>query len=570
MSTRLWQRNNNTLRTPMQRKKNRAIWILGLLVLVLLGPLLQDHLRILWGRQHYQWFPLLLGVVVFLFLRLWRKAEPAEDGPSSLSLGLGLLLCVFLTAVAYLYYTGWVATVAAIGVIGLLAAYLSGIRRMPGLFAVWALLFLLVRLPNQIEKRLLNLFESLSSKIASVIIDQSGTYHVVQGHLLVIDGYEIELDKICNGFFSVVSMVAVACLYALWRKRPCFHVALLIGSAFAVATVVNVLRIATVGIVYGTAGWDLMDSGWVYVMLVASFAFGLLALMSCDALYSFFLQPVATKEKKKDGRGLVKVWNAIVGFRISKVLESFRKPHTSGASAARPVLTSVLALCLLCLTAFEASVLYYRWGFGDYQTYFMHDKEKLAIIDPADVQFARPGWKLLDVQTEAREFSSLWGTYSFVWRLEYHDTMVIMSLDYPFDKWHDVKVCYGNLGWKLEAEGLLMPESYKNWGASETEMSLPTGDYGFILCSHCDHMGKPVQPKPTAHQFDMVMYYLHPKQWTAPYGISVDRNQNTFYQTQVMVTAAFPLDEPTKNEIREMYGEFREQTRALIEKKSGE
>jgi len=554
----------------MQRHKNTAIWLSALVLLVLLGPLLKDHFDILWGRRHYQWFPLLLVVWVYLCLRLWRKGEPAEDAPSSLGLGLGLLACMCLTAVAYLYYTGWVATMAAIGVLGLLAAYLSGIRRMPGLFGVWALLFLLVRLPHQIEVRLLALFESLSSKIASVIIDQSGSFHVLQGHLLVIDGYEIEIDKICNGFFSVVSMAVLACLYGLWRKRSSFHVALLIGSAFAAGTVINILRVALVGIVYAKADWNLMDSNWLYGMLIVSLTLGLLVVISCDALFSFFLQPVKINGHKKDGRGLVKVWNAIIGFRVSVFLERFRKPHSSGASAPRPILAGVLTLCLLGLTAFEASVLYYHWGFGNYQTYFMHKKEDLAIIDPAEIKFTRPGWQLLKVETEERELSSIWGAYSSIWRLQYHDTMVIMALDYPFDKWHDVKVCYGNLGWKTEREGLLMPESYQSWGASETEMSLPTGDYGFILCSHCDHQGKPVQPKPTTHQFDMVMYYLHPKQWTAPYGIKVDQNQNTFYQTQVMVTAAFPLDEPTKQEIREMYGEFRAQTRALIEKQSRE
>ncbi len=554
----------------MPLKKIIFLWVVGLLLLILLGPLLEFHfIEVLWSRRYYQWFPILLLILVVLTVIQCRKAKPAETAPLAFWLQVGMLGCMFLTVVAYLYYTGWVACVAAIGVVGLLAASLTRWREVQGLFGIWAMLLFLVRLPHQIEVRLLNLFEIFSAKVASVIIDQSGVYHVVQADFLVIDGYEIDLRMICAGYFSVISVAVFAGLYVLWRKRPTFHALLLIGSAFAIATIVNVLRIATVGIVYAKAGWDVMDSGWMYVMLVVSFGLTLLALLSVDALLHFFLMPAVGDERKREGCGVAKVWNCIVEFRMSKVLTSFRKPIEGEVVKRHPVIAGVLVVSLLGLTAFEAVVLYYRWGFGDYQTYFMHDKENLAIIDPAEVKFTRPGWELIEMEEEDRNVSSIWGAYSFIWRLEYYGTRVVMTLDYPFDKWHDVKRCYSNLGWRVETENLVYFTTDKEeWGASQTEMSLPMGNYGFILCSHCDHEGKPVQPKPTTHQFDMVMYYLHPKQWTAPFGVSVDKNKNTFYQTQVMVNAVFPLDEPTKQEIRDMYGEFRAQTRALIERES--
>lgn len=553
----------------MNKKNTIGVFSLGIVMLLLLGPLLEKHFGILAGRTHYQWFPLLLVFLPIVFTVQWRKASPAEDKPMSWALIVGGFGIVLLTAVAYLYFTGWVAVVAAIGVLGILAAYASGFRRVDRLFGIWALLFLLVRLPNQIEGRLLILFQNISAKVASVIVDQSGTYHVVQGGNMVIDGYEIDLAKICNGYFSIVSMVVIVSLYALWRRRPVMHVALLVAGAFGIATAVNVLRVATVAIVYAKAGFDLMDTGWFYLMAVVSFGLSFLLLLSVDALLSFFLQPVTINEHKKDGRGMGVAWNAIVDFRAGEFLAKFRRPAAQQAeSKKRPVLVGLVVVSLLALTSFEAVVLYYRWGFGSYDTYFMHDKETLAIIEPDEIEFTRPGWELLSVDVEEREMSSIWGAYSFVWRLQYYDTMVIMALDYPFDKWHDVKRCYTKLGWQVDTEALAMLPSYNQWGASETQMTLPTGDYGFIMCSHSDHKGGIVQPKPTDHQWSMVKYYLHPKQWTAPFGVSVDKNQNTFYQTQVMVTSAFPLDEPTKQEIREMYGEFRAQTRDLIEQKS--
>lgn len=553
--------------SKMNKFNNKPLWLLAVTMLVLLAPLLQGHFGILWSREHYQWFPLLVALILGVFFMRWRKADEADDrSPRWVTFSL-LLLSLSLSAVAYLYYTTWVAMAALIIALGALAIHLSSVRKVEGLFGIWMLLFLFVRLPNQIESRLLILFQNLSAKFASVAIDMSGIYHVIQGEFLVIDGYEIKLGEICSAHFSVISVLVLFSLYAFWRKRPTFHVALLLPGAFAAGTIVNVLRVAVVAVVYAESGDNLIQSAWFHALTVLSFILSFLFILSYDALLTFFLQEVDIDGRRKSGWSLAKLWNSCVSFRMSSLLIIFKKGEDA-VPAYRTWMNSVLAVCIMALASFESVVLYYQWGFGNYQTYFMHDKETLTSIDPDEISFTRPGWEILSVENEERELSSIWGAYSTVWRLRYHDAMVIVALDYPFDKWHDVKVCYTKLGWQVQTEGLLADSSYDGWGASQTELVLPTGDYGFILCSHCDHLGEVVQPKPTDHQFSMVMYYLHPKQWTAPFGVSVDKNANTFYQTQMMTTAAFELDEPTKHEIREMYADFREQTRAAIEQKS--
>ena len=565
----IWLYPSKIFYLEMNKVNKKWVVLLSVVVGLLLAPLLGEHFEILMTRSHYQWAPILVLFVLAVFAYRWRVAPEAESYTPRWILFSGLMFSFVLLAVAYLYYTSWVATAALICAIGVLACYLAGFRRVEGLFGLWMLLFLLVRLPNQIEGRLLILFQNISAKLASVVIDFSGTYHVVQGGFLVIDEYEIELTQICSGLFSIVSVLALTALYGFWRKHPTFHMILLLPGAFAAGVVVNILRVATVAIVYANTGEDLMLTSWVYLMAVVSFILSLLFILSLDSLITFFLLEVQLDGGRRTGSTLVRAWNGCVNFRVSKFLKVFTKPISSkGESKSNVLMVSVLSVSLILLTAFESVVMYYQWGFGNYQTYFMHDKESLVVVDSDKVTFSRPGWELISVEEEEREMSSIWGAYSTVWRLKYHDTMVIFALDYPFDKWHDVKRCYTKLGWQVQTEGLLPYDEFRAWGASQTELVLPTGDYGFILCSHCDHLGEIVQPKPTDHQFSMVLYYLHPKQWTAPFGVSVDKNANTFYQTQMMVTAAFELDEPTKDEIRLMYGEFREQTRALIEQHS--
>ena len=156
----------------MTKKSTIGVFSLSIVMLLLLGPLLHDHFTILAGRRHYQWFPLLLALLPIVLFIQWRKAEPAEDRPMAWALFLLVFGAMLLTAVAYLYYTSWLSMAAFIVVIGVLLAHLSSYRKVDRLFALWALLFLLVRLPNQIERRLLILFQNI---IQSIILDDMVT-----------------------------------------------------------------------------------------------------------------------------------------------------------------------------------------------------------------------------------------------------------------------------------------------------------------------------------------------------------------------------------------------------------
>lgn len=548
--------------------KHIGVWLFGVAYTLLLTPLLIKYFDYLLSRVFYQWAPFYAAILLGVFVRLWLKAPQAENRPPQWFLIGTLSFSFFLTAVAYLYYTGWVAMAAAIVALGALMIYLSGFRKVDRIFGLWALLLFLVRMPDQVERRLLSFFEGFSTKIASVFIDYSGTYHVVQSDVMVIEGYEIDVERICNGYFSIFAMAAVAGLYALWRRRTLVHAVSLIPVALVIAAGVNVLRVALVGIVYAETGTDIMLTGWLYALIVASFSIGVLGLVSVDSLFVLLMKPIGDLDRKVEGGGVACVWNWLMQFRVGTFFEPFRVGAMSGDKPSK-ALSVVCSCSLLVLAIFEGLILHGIWTDEAGEKRFMYDsKEELALIDVDLVEFSRPGWEVLSVEEEIRDFSSIWGQYSYIWKLQYRDVVVIMALDYPFDKWHDVRLCYTRLGWKINTMGMSSLEQSTGWGASETQMTLPTGDYGFILCSHMDHLGGKVVPKPTASNLNMVGYYLHPKQWQAPFKMNVDKDTNTFYQTQVMVTTAFPLDEPTKQEIRDMYGEFREQTRKLIEEES--
>ena len=187
-----------------KEKRHWGYSVLCSVLLVILFPVVVQNLDILWSRSDlYKWFPLLLLLVIGMFIHSWRNATKVEMRPRPWALCLGLIFVMIITVVSYLYFSGWLAMAASISVAGLLLAELNGKKKMPNVLAIWSLLFLLVRMPNQLERRFLSIFQGLSGKGASPAIDYAGHYHVFQGKVLVIDGYEINYWEICNGIFSV-------------------------------------------------------------------------------------------------------------------------------------------------------------------------------------------------------------------------------------------------------------------------------------------------------------------------------------------------------------------------------
>ena len=544
--------------------------ILAIVMLVLLMPLLVAHFEILNGRTHYQIYPLFFIAIAMIFTVRWRRAGPAEDFPRPFTYRFLLASSLLVIPISLLYFSSWPAMFALVLALGAVAIVLSSYRRVENLFGIWCLLLLFVRPPNQIEGRILRFMEGLSAQTASLVLDFISIPHVIQGDVFTLFGHDFKLSVLCTGYVSLVSTVAIIAVLLVVKNRPLLHSLLLLMVSLGIIWALNTIRVIAVAFFYVRFELDLMVGAGSVLLLVVSVLLSVIMVMGCDVFLRVMLEPMYDKyavrgvKMSKMGWSAVKAWDWVVNFSVGGFLAKFRIQEVSSPrKTTRIVLGGLVTVYLLGLLSMESLILYYRQG--DYAANTMHTKGDLVVLEKEDVAFIRPGWEVIGYNEETRDFKSLWGTYSRIWRLKYNDVMVVMALDYPFNKWHDVKRCYTIQGWKVYDEELIKDTDMSGWGVSQTELMLPTGDYGFILCSHSDHLGGKVEPKPTTHDFSMVTHYLHPKQWSAPFGVSVNKNKNTFYQTQAMVTTSFQLDDETQREIRLMYAEFREQTRKAIQ-----
>ena len=545
-------------------------FFIPLLLLALFLPLLWDYFSVLYMREYYSLFSFLMVAIAVLFYVRWKEAPVADDRPRRWCVWLLLVGAISLMPAALLYYTPWIAAIAWVVVMAAGAMQLSSYRRIDNLFGLWCLLLLFIRFPHQMDLRVMNWLEALSAKSASVVLDYLSVLHQVQASVLSLPEKEFLLDDLCNGPVSLVSTVATAAVICVVRDRRLLHTGLLLVSGLLITWLLNVVRIIAAVALYIQYDVDVLAGNLTVGFSVVAFLIALGLVLSADAFLFFLLrrtidQSAEERELRRKLPRLAKIWNAVSGVQAGSWLAPFRTGRALPVSGKLPVVKVVLVLMILPLIGLESVILYYRFAVTQATSAaLMHTDEELIVLGETSVRFDRVGWKLVDYREERRDFTSIWGMYSKIWTLKFNQNTVILALDYPFHEWHDVKACYSNLGWKAYDEQVINTSPMFSWGVSQTKLTLPSGGYGFILCSHCDQLGDTVEPKPAGHQFSMVKYRLSPKRWAPPFGASMDKDKRTFYQTQVMVSTNAPLDEASMQEIRAMYADFREQTRSAI------
>lgn len=547
--------------------KKWGVWLVTLLAALLYIPILADYFVVLQHKDYYKFWPILLLVVGVMFAYRWRNAPKSEVHVSPWVNCFVVVVALTTILFSWLYYVPWFASVSWVLLMGAGALYLSGYRKITNIWGLWFLLVLFIRPPYQLSLRLMSWMENLSVQAASSVLDYGSVKHVIQGDILALPEYDLHIEAMCSGWFSLVSMIATAAVIAVLRNRRLLHTVALFGASVVAVWALNTSRILISVTIYIWYHVDLLQGVYLFFYQLFSFLMGMVLVLSADALVAFLLvggDASKLNDVNQSPKGIVgKIWILATSFELSSL---FRKLWIQGGMRFKLMPLSIMVLALITLIGLEGVVLYYRPKVV--QKKFMYGEGELSKISKESVIFNRAGWQNVSYSEEKRDFGSIWGALSNTWRLKYNGLMVIMSLDYPFDNWHDVKRCYKNIGWKISSEKILVEQPIFNWGASETNMTLPNGDAAYVLCSHCDHLGNTVEPKPATHRLDMLLYRFHPDRMTAPFGTWSDKATRTFYQTQCMVATPLPLDEATKEEIRIMYAQFREQTRKAIEIRS--
>jgi exosortase len=177
--------------------------------------------------------------------------------------------------------------VSAVVVMGGAIAFLAGTAAARVVVAPLFFILLSIPPPALVVTALTLPLQMVASRIGEAVLLLVGVPVVRDGNLLRLPSATLEVAEACSGLRSLLSLGAVAALFAWATETSWLKRVTLVATAVPIAVVVNGLRIAATGIACETWGrvaaadpWHTM-TGWI------TFAVSLALLLLLPRLFGF-------------------------------------------------------------------------------------------------------------------------------------------------------------------------------------------------------------------------------------------------------------------------------------------
>lgn len=251
---------------------------LGLLVVavVILGVLFRDglgELVKLWGDQEEFSHAFMLPFIA-AFLAWQRRDELV--GLLGTGHWSGVVLTLAGVAIGQAGALGTIYLVVhyaiLITLVGLLVTFF-GFRGLRLLWAVPVLLFFAIPLPPFLNNALSVELQLISSQLGVAIIRLFGISVFLEGNVIDLGTYKLQVVEACNGLRYLFPLLSVAFLVAYFFRVPLWQRLLLFLSSIPLTILMNSLRIGIIGVMveyYGLAmaeGFVHDFEGWVLFMV---------------------------------------------------------------------------------------------------------------------------------------------------------------------------------------------------------------------------------------------------------------------------------------------------------------
>ena len=494
-----------------------AVCLLGML------PLLTLHAFQLWGRTHFQFFPLAwLGFAWFA----WNGSGPIADAKSSwrvlagrMAWAAGLAACVL----AVLLFSPWVANVAC-----LLCIFGWGLLRLGELawsrWTAWqALLWCALPLPGNYDAALIGKLQSLSSSSTSAILDMFGVLHLQQGNVLEIRSRKLFVDEACSGVDSLYALAAMSIFILLLQKKPLLVSLLSFVTVPLWAWLGNVLRLTSITLLLEFAKVD-FSSGWkhsvlglvIFALMASFFA---LALAGLSHLFRRF----STASLPDKNRQWHLIYNGIACYpQPAPVLvteqDRYFTDHKSSielndANSVRLrlgfvnnpwVKRTVTATCMVVGLASLGLSLLLVYRHDDLQSALALPNFPESQIDRAISEDSLPNellnLKRVRFKSELRHREDILGNHSRTWQYEDRVDTYLLSLDFPFRGFHALWTCYVTTGSKILSQSSreLTVDSL-SVELHGVELQDGTGGLSYLYFTNFDKNGEPVRYMPESN-----------------------------------------------------------------------
>jgi exosortase len=461
-----------------------AVAVLGLACL----PLLALQARLTWGHSHYRFFPLVLLGAGLLGARDGSSLGVLAPGPGRrvrwLLGGSWVLL-----AGACVLGSAWLGTVAALLATLSVADSLGGDRLLRALLPAWGLLWLAVPPPLGLDNALVTLLQAAATRWSCRMLDLLGVFHLREGNVIRLADRRLLIEEACSGIHSLFAVLAATIFLALWTRRSLGRGLALVATAVTWVFLGNILRI--VAVAYLAARWQVdVSSGWRHEMLgLAVFVLALGLTASTDSLFS--LVPCVLHLRRAWMR------ESLIGPECAAAVPE-PTPRSRHAPPTRlPSLRRTRLASWPLATAYGALALVQPLFIGNVlEDYFLPGAvvaSRLLALRAADLPASWGPFQQQSFETVRRDRGDDNGGFSQNWVYRWGRRTVLVSLDGPFQGWHEMTRCYVGQGW-IARERLVQPGTSGAGAIAMARLERPLGREADLLFSNFDARGRVLEP----------------------------------------------------------------------------
>ena len=459
-------------------------------------PILIPYFSKLWGRGHYQFFPILLLVVGWLaYDRLWRKDLDPEKQPSTpirpkfnwpLALILGDLALLILASLMYAPFYVMPSIMA------LSAAYLIDrfgtngfLRALP----VWLLLILIIAPPSNFDKRLIHQMQFVASAMASWTLDTFGLIHFREGVVLVTESRQFFTEEACSGVRSLFSSFAAIAIFGVTRNYSLIRHALNLFQTLGWVLIGNAIRIAVV--VYVSDNWtEAIATGTTHEMLGYGFFLLIFGCAVCTDRASNLLgsHPIGAAQRMHPNVAKSQTNDLPTNAQTNSMVTG----HLAAPHVIKPAVLNGL-LILFVLT-------------GVFGTRLVYAKNLKHIFRPTDYVLspltaealpAKIGeWEQVNFEYVVRDPENPFGLESYTSVFQNAEQKIVVSVDGPYPEFHNLARCYPGRGWKASTKHQYVGLNSSVPGKNQTVLDLTKPDqHAVVFYTAVDRFNNVVIPK---------------------------------------------------------------------------
>jgi exosortase len=454
------------------------------------APLFVGYVRINAGKGHYQFFPLLVAVALWLILDhthfLGNKRESKkgvwnwlssshtahhEKSANGMAILIFLLASIVLGTAAIVQSSFLVIpSVMIFAASWIISRY--GFRGFKLALPAWLLLLIAIPFPWNLDAILVHRMQFLASGLASLMLDSVGQIHFREGLTLITPRQQFFAEEACSGIRSLFSSIAAISVYGVFhRLSPGRHVFNWL-QVIVWVIVCNAIRIAIV--VFVAENWtQSIASGPPHEML----GIGVFAAIVLIALST----SVALDKLREDE-------DPIADTDIEELeIEAHVVKKNQGANAVWQKFCNAAAVCFFALVlafCIRLALVSNTLAFANFT------QQDVVSVEESVLPKSIEGWKVVEFEKKTRPQNSPLAPNSCMWSLinDAGNEKVVISLDSPYHEFHDLYGCYGGRGWDVRAQ-YDVPHS----GDSYTCLQMSKRrEHGIVFFSAYDNQGKSI------------------------------------------------------------------------------